>query len=192
MRNKQLKKKGENKIKTREWRTRTGFRKGVKVVHIGNDVWRCGRQNYIIRPDDSKPTYHMVIYGPNREEYHVWGQDVYDMCSVINEYDEIVPTNTNRHGNGAIESKLKIYILTHILDKKENWCFDLTKIPSIGPLKVICANGTVKNIDFDGSFKPLELVSKRHTFPESKNWWYGTQYAYTSRRFIEPVGYRLK
>ena len=122
-----------------------GLAKGLKIVHIGNDVWKYGKISTI------KGQLHQVVYGPERKEYHVWGKDV-----------EAFKTHhtSNRHGNDSANEKVKIYILTSILDKKENWCTDLKCIPRNGKLKVIYENGTVKNIDFNGTFEPAELVSK--------------------------------
>ena len=188
MRNKNLKKKVENKVKTRKWITPDGVRKGIKVVHIGNDVWKFGRQKLI--PGKG---LHMVIYGPERKEYHIWGQDVYDMCTDINEWGEKDYSNCNRHGNSAIHSKLKIYILTNILDDKSNWCFDLSKIPESGLLKVILKNGTVKNIQFDGNFYPQELISKRFTWEaDTRPGHYWPWVSHSTREFVKIVGYRIK
>jgi len=92
-----------------------------------------------------------------------------------------------RHGNTAIQAKVKIYILTNILDQKENWCFNLNEIPKNGPLKVICENGTVKKIEFNGTFLPQELVSKRFTWKEGQLW---GRPAHSEREFINVVGYR--
>lgn len=141
---------------------------GLKKVHIGEDVWVYGRQNTV----DGKS--HMVIYGPNRKEYHVWGNDV---KWLITEHDSDHWDNWgygNRQGNRAIQAKVKIYILTSILDAKENWSFNLNKIPAEGPLKVIYDNGTVKNIEFDGEFKEVELTKR-----------YGYKYK------VQPTAYRL-
>lgn len=156
--------------------------KGLKKVHIGNDVWLYGRQKHV--PGKG---LHMVIYGPNRKEYHVWGKDV---TWLITDSDSDWYNSWgygNRQGNRGIQSKVKIYILTNILDKKENWCFDLTKIPESGNLKVMCENGTVKNIEFNGVFLPQELVSKRHTWKEGQLW---NQPAHSTMTFINVIGYR--
>jgi hypothetical protein len=48
--------------------------------------------------------------------------------------------------------QVKIHILTSILDKKDNWCYDLSIIPKRDILKVIYDNGMVRNIEFDGVF----------------------------------------
>lgn len=133
--------------------------KGVKTVHIGKDVWRIGRDSIV----DGKK--HQVIYGPDDKNYHLWESDVdfvntkgthepdpYFINGMTGEKVMQEPRRVNRDGNKAFESKTKIYILTNILDKKENWCFDLTKIPANGKLKVIYANGTVKNVEFLGQF----------------------------------------
>lgn len=133
--------------------------KGIKIVHIGSDVWRIGRDKVV------NGKKHQVIYGPENKEFHLWDDDVdfvnkkgpfepdcyyYDLSGVKHTYDS---RRVIRDGNIALESKVKIYILTHILDKKENWNFDLSTIPEKGKLKVIYSNGTVINIEFDGEFK---------------------------------------
>ena len=123
--------------------------KGLKIVHIGADVWKFGKNSKVDKRD------HMVIYGPNDKEYHVWDKDVNFMItehkgeySIFEEY-----ANVNRHGNRALESKVKIHILTSILDERKNWCTDLSCTPPVGKLKVIYQNGTVRNIDFNGKFE---------------------------------------
>jgi len=127
------------------------LRRGLKQVHIGDDVWLIGKEsNNAFELASKKSRLHQVIYGPNRKEYHVWDEDVVKLRSEIkDEYGELV---LGRNGNYADHAKVKVYILTSILDKKENWCFDLKKIPPVGKLKVIYENGTVKNIDFEGKF----------------------------------------
>ena len=61
---------------------------------------------------------------------------------------------------GDDPGKVKVIIMTTILDQRENWCFDLKKIPEKGKLKVIYSNGTIKNIEFDGEFKRVEIFNK--------------------------------
>jgi len=164
----------------------------LKQVHIGKDVWKIGAQKYV----DNK--LHTVIYGPNRKEYHVYGKDV-DFLTKPNDnkyHDDWQDQNLSycgRNGNHAIESKLKIYILTNILDNKDNWCFDLTKIPENGKLKIIYENGTVKNTDFKGVFHRAELKSKRNHIKDVEHYYgeYSTIGEHTSLEFIEPFGYRI-
>lgn len=143
--------------------------RGLKKIHIGGEVWVYGRQSNV------NGKAHMVIYGPNRKEYHVWGSDVNDLCKTNDSwyYDEW--GYGDRNGNRAIESKVKIHVLTSILDERSNWCFDLKTTPKNGFLKVIYDNGTVKNIEFDGEFKKVEVKKS-----------YGYTYS------IKPIGYRLK
>ncbi len=142
--------------------------RGLKEVHIGDDVWLFGRQKYI-----KGKGMHMVVYGPDRKtEYHIWGDDVNELI-----VDDDYGNNgyVNRDGNLASESRVKIYILTNILDNCGNWCFDLKIIPENGPLKVIYSNGTVKNIEFNGKFENVQL---------KKDWGY--------RYDVSPVAYRIK
>lgn len=161
--------------------------KGLKKVNIGEDVWLFGRQKYVKNPDGSgSEINHMVIYGPERKEYHVYGKEVHSLCGFHRGYyDEEIPGSyCNRDGNIAIESLVKIYILTSILDEKENWCFDLTIPPVADVVKVIYDNGTVKNIkDFNLEFIPTE-ISKKY---ESS---FGYRESYSAKT-INPIGYRL-
>ncbi len=156
------------KITQLRWYVNRALNRGLKEVHIGDGVWLFGRQKHI-----KGKGMHMVVYGPDRRtEYHIWGQDVNDLV-----IDDDYGNNgyVNRDGNRASEEKVKIYILTTILDKRENWCFDLKAIPENGPLKVIYSNGTVKNIEFNGVFENVEL---------KKDWGY--------RYEVSPVAYRIK
>jgi hypothetical protein len=167
----------------REIRQSNGsLRKGLKKINIGEDIWVYGRQTHVTGKGK-----HMVIYGPNNKEYHVWGEDVTWLTTDTDSDWFDSWGHGNRNGNRAIQSKVKIYILTSILDDSKNWCFDLNKIPANGPLKVICENGTVKNIQFGGTFIPQELVSKRHTWKEGQLW---NQPAHSTQKFVNIVGYR--
>lgn len=148
----------------------TKIKKTLKKVHIGNDEWSCGKINENFQGTRKK---HLVIYGPNNSQYDVFGKDVDFITSsnFLDFYGEEYQTNrshNNKHGNYAIESKLKIYILTHILDSGKNWEFDLKNVPANGKLKTIYDNGTVKNIDFQGMFLDEEIPyhwsrNKKHT-----------------------------
>lgn len=167
----------------------TRLRKGLKICHIGNDVWKVGRTNFVNDPSGEmcynyykklvpKTITHCVIYGPNRKEYHVYGNDI-DLLRteyIPNYYNYSLSSNINRDGNDKIESSLKIYILTSILDIRSNWCFDLKNIPTLGKLKVIYHNGTIKNIDFNGVFESVKITS---------------QGEYKSTSIIHPIAYRV-
>jgi hypothetical protein len=155
--------------------------KGLKKVNIGSNIWLYGRQKYIDTPDPSefknKTILHMVIYGPENKEYHVWGDDVKKLSS---DDDYGNNGNVNRDGNTALEERVKVHILTSILDDSANWCFDLTKIPDVGKLKVIYDNGTVKNIDFDGVFSKIDVVDQ----------FWKNKLNIISKKEISPIGYR--
>jgi hypothetical protein len=168
---------------TSKTRVQTQLNRGLKEVHIGDGVWLIGRQKVI-----SGKGWHCVIYGPNRRtEHHLWGKDV-EWLTESNEWDNDSGTfRPNRNGNLAIESKLKIFILTSILDDRDMWCFDLKKTPQPGKLKVIFSNGTVKNIDFDGTFRPAELVSKRFTWEMNNRY---NVCPHSVLKFVGPVAYR--
>lgn len=146
------------------------LRKGLVKIHIGDDVWLIGKQK----------NNHSVIYGPENKEYHVQGDDLKNLCNTSEDYWGNSYFHNVRNGNIADPSKTKIYILTHILDKPEHWCFDLSVTPENGKLKVICSNGTVKIINFKGEFKPLELISKRFISSRLE----------INRTFVNPVAYR--
>lgn len=136
--------------------------KGLKLIHIGEDVWKIGKQKLI----DGK--LHQVIYGPDAHEYHLWGDEVKQFYGENFREDNNL---YNRDNNYADQARVKVYILTSILDEDVNWCFDLSIIPDNGRLKVIYDNGTVKDVYFNGSFvnNIIKGVKK-----------------------IKPVGYRIK
>lgn len=131
------------KVIDRGYRLRVPVR-GLKIVHIGQDVWKIGKVN--------KKTWHQVIYGPDNKEYHL-------DKSIIRRVEGYC---VNKHGNTADQSKVKIYILTEILDSVNNWEFDLNNVPTPGRLKVIYDNGTIKNIDFDGDWTPFTPVDSNY------------------------------
>jgi len=160
----------------------TTYKKSFKKVHIGDDVWGCGKVNENYQDTRKK---HMVIYGPNNTQHHIYDKDVIFLTTIIEPdvYNGILYGSENRtgycnkQGNYAIESKLKIFILTSILDNPKNWCFDLSIIPKNGKLKVIYNNGTVKNIEFNGMFVDEEIPYK---------WSKGKQ----SKKTVPAFGYR--
>ena len=53
---------------------RTRLKNKLKRVHIGKDIWQCGAINpkMIV---DGKKTSHLVVYGPNRKLFHLYGDD---------------------------------------------------------------------------------------------------------------------
>lgn len=146
-----------------------GIRRGLKIVHIGDGVWRIGKERYI-----KNKGLHQVIYSPEGKEYHIWNDDVNSVHGEMkcSDYDGFI--SYDDHGNFSDEAKVKVYIMTNILDDKNNWCFDLNILPKNGKLKVIYNNGTIKNIDFNGVFEKVKILK-------------GGYYV----REILPVGYRL-
>lgn len=159
---------------------------GLKQVHIGNDVWLVGRPN--------KTLTHIVIYAPDRKtEHHIDGyKEVMKLFN--NGYHNDEYRHVCRNVNTIDVASVKIYILTSILDDRNNWCFsilddrnnryfDLKNIPDIGYLKVIYDNGTVKNIEFNGIFEKQELISQRFV---------SVEYYIKSRKYVNPVAYRIK
>lgn len=120
---------------------------GLVLIHLFNRVWRIGKKKMV----DGK--WHSIIYSPEDKEFHVWGDDVLSFYHNTTEAD--LPFY-----NKADPAKVKIYILTHILDKKENWSFDMVKTPESGiPVKVIFENGTIKwTGPFTGDWKNHRMV----------------------------------
>ena len=137
--------------------------KGLKKVHIGDPSipWYIGKEKTM-----KDRRLHQVIYHGNTE-YHLWDDDVRKLRGDLDEWGLFI---MNRHGNASDQAKVKVYILTSILDSRENWCFDLKCIPDRKNLKIIYENGTIKNIEFDGEFKPV--VIGYHN--------------------VKPIGYRIK
>jgi hypothetical protein len=120
----------EDKIGENKWgEDVTIRRRGVNLIHLFNQVWRAGQ---LIRKKD-KPA-HLVIYSPEDAEFHVYGKEAEDFLS----YSE-------RNGEWYVDkTKIKIYILTSILDAKENWSFDMTQFPGSGKqVKVIYSWGKI-------------------------------------------------
>lgn len=163
--------------------------KGLKIVHIGDDVWRVGRTNTVSDPTKKMVNVeHCVIYGPNRKEYHVYGNDINLLrtpTELNTSYKEDIGSYSNKDGNDKIEASLKVYIMTSILDERKNWIFDIKNIPQPGKLKVIYNNGTVKNIDFDGIFKS-ETIDKIHYYNVDEE-----HQEKTYKKDIYPIGYKL-
>jgi uncharacterized 2Fe-2S/4Fe-4S cluster protein (DUF4445 family) len=142
-----------------KFKSSSDLRNGIQVVHIGQDIWRIGRTNFVINKATGKEERHVVIYGPDNKEYNVFGKDV-------NTFDSYATSSKNRpHYNLGM---VKVFILTQILDNVSNWCFDLKKIPSNNILKVVYDNGTIKNIEFVGEFNPF--VSEKDKKRYNKNW----------------------
>ena len=113
-------------------------RKGVKTFNLFKVTWKAGR---LIEKKNTPA--HLVIYGPDDKEYHVYGDDAKSLrsyCEYRNEYY-------------LDKTKLKIYVLTSILDEREKWCFDMTKFPKPGPVKVIFEDVTIQWIEFTGDWE---------------------------------------
>ena len=143
--------------------------KGLKVIHIGEDRWYIGKEKNI--PGKG---LHQMIYCGN-QEYHVWGADVESLRGgYVDEYGN--GGLVDRHGNKADQAKVKIYILTSILDDRSMWCFDLNIKPLGKKVKVIFENGTVKNLENFIDFGPVRI----------KRGEYEIYYE------VKPVGYRIK
>lgn len=167
----------------------TTLKRKLKSIHIGDGVWKIGAQKYM---KDGR--LHTVIYHPNGKTlYHLYDKEV---KLIMNQWDGD-PMNVDKYGNEANEAKVKVYILTTILDNRSNWCFDLGCTPKVGKLKVIYDNGTVKNIDFNGTFEKEELVSKRWLWTPHPSFYLGMAIppgvkAEYVKTFVNPIAYRFQ
>jgi hypothetical protein len=137
--------------------------KGLKAIHIGDSTipWYIGKEKVM----KDRRLHQMIYYG--NTEYHLWDDDVRRLRGDMDEWGLFI---MNRHSNASDQAKVKVYILTSILDSRENWCFDLKCVPDRKNLKIIYENGTIKNVEFDGEFKPV--VIGYHN--------------------VKPIGYRIK
>lgn len=123
------------------WGEETRPVSGLVLVHLFNKVWKVGRAKIV----DGKN--HCVIYSPEDKEYHVWGEDVDNFYTP--KYEDYYERSRNRPD----PAKVKIYILTTILDDRKNWCFDMSAKPSKENVKVIFENGKIAWVSFDGEWK---------------------------------------
>jgi len=122
-------------------------RKGCKPIHLFNEVWRVGSRTQM----KGTKQYHLVIYSPDDKEYHVYGENVERLGGTY---------LSDWRPDPAL---IKIYILTSILDSRENWNFNLGKLPAPGQkIKIIYDNGTIKkNMEFEGEWKREKIELKR-------------------------------
>jgi hypothetical protein len=132
-------------------------RKGVKTVKLFKETWKVGRY---IEKKGSPP--HIVIYGPDDKEHHVYGDDAISLLSCDDYRDEFYIDKT----------KLKIYILTSILDNRDNWSFDMSKHPIIDrKVKVIYEDCTIKWVDFTGNWdNNKKEIHDKEPFYEHPTW----------------------
>jgi hypothetical protein len=70
-------------------------------------TWRVGRFN-----DKKDAPPHVIIYGPDDKEYHIYGDEARGLQTYSEYRDEYFMDKT----------KIKIYVLTSILDERKNWC----------------------------------------------------------------------
>lgn len=125
-------------------------KKGVTLIHLFHEVWRTGKLN----EKKDKPA-HLVIYDPHDKQYDVYGEDALNLMSA----------NTREYrGSMRVDpAKVKIYILSSILDKRENWSFDLSEKPIVNSMmKVIYDNGTIKTIKSSGNWDP-EVIDRKYS-----------------------------
>jgi hypothetical protein len=144
------------------------IRKDIVLVHLFNEVWRVGK---LIRNQGSPS--HVVIYGPSNEEFHVYGEKAYELFNRGTGCDYKFYTK-------ADPAKVKIYILTSILDKRENWVFNLGLLPENGSnLKIVYNNGTIRNnIEFNGTWEDTTI---------QKKYWKD----HTIDKTITPIAYKI-
>ena len=122
---------------------------------------------------------HSVIYGPNRKEYHIYGKDSLNLRIGCSEYER------------ADIEKTKLYILTNILDSKENWNFNTKIIPENKRLKVIYEGITIKWIDFPGNWDDCKLKCSVKFPARFNSEWYKNhklpQFIYETRDIYKKV-----
>ena len=101
-------------------------------VHIGGKMWSSGQISF----DETKQHFHMVVYGPGDERITRKGKIMRGGRISYHLDDSGIQYVIGDMPRWAIErrdaivdpAKLKNYILTSILDKRVNGCFDLIKI----------------------------------------------------------------
>ena len=175
---------------TREtrWGEVTDYRKGVTVIHLFNEEWRIGRLNW---KKDKEP--HVVIYAPDDKQYHCYSEEaleIFDIGSDIEYWNER-PETVDR-------AKAKIWILTHVLDDPDAWCFDMKgQIPFEGlPVKVIYENGTIKWIDsFSGDWENHKMeIPTEICMGENPDWktWPKTDKEKKEKQFLWKDGFKYK
>lgn len=113
-------------------------------IHLFNEIWTAGKVTAMkktLRP-------HLVIKDPKGKEYHLYDNDA---------------TSMGGKWLGTVDPELvKRYILTEILDQRDNWCFDLECKPLVGFLtKVLYDNGTIKNVQFVKEFESEKIELKK-------------------------------
>ena len=144
---------------------------GVTLIHLFNEIWRTGR----LVERKGKPA-HLVIYSPQDKEYHVYGKEATDLMSNF--------AKESRDCWRVDQAKVKIYILTSILDQKENWSFDLTNKPLAGSVYVVVYNnGTIKKIISSGNWEPIEI---------DKKYFIGKDFESSLPKTIYPTGYKIQ
>lgn len=156
-------------------------RKGVTIIHLFNKEWRVGRLNQM---KDGRN--HIVIYSPEDAEFDLYGEDVFKICD--DRSDSTKWESWLSWGPPRIDqAKAKIYILTSILDERENWCYDLNAKPMKDvSVKIVYHNGTIKRIKFSGEFENAEIDAKYYNTD-------GKQISdLTSKKEIKPVAWKIR
>lgn len=116
--------------------------KKVTKIHLFNEIWTCGSVNTmkVVRKE------HVVIHSPSGKLFHVYGNDIDKLRSDYREY-LIDP------------AKLKIYILSEILDGVQNYN-DIGKLPNpSSEINIIYDNGTIKRLVFTDEFVSIKIPS---------------------------------
>lgn len=125
---------------------------GICPIHLFKKVWGVGR---LTRRKDLK-TEQRIIYSPEGQQYHLYGVDAKSISAKRSDYyDDDIVYSTER----VDAAKVKIHILTSILDERKNWCFDLKHLPNVNDsIKVIYDNGTIRNITFSGVWEKTNIT----------------------------------
>lgn len=132
-------------------------RRGVKTFNLFKQTWKAGR----LVEKKGKPA-HLVIYGPDDSEHHVYGENAKSLLSYSEYDDEFFLDKT----------KLKIYVITSILDERDNWCFDMFKSPNSGRVKVVFEDCTIQWIEnFSGDWsKHQKEIHTEHPTRTNPEW----------------------
>ena len=126
-------------------------KKNLHVIKIFNQYWKFGK----VKRKYGDPI-HLVIYGSDDKEYHVYGDDIKQLALVNYDWDDIPYLTYHR----LSKHKVRLYILTHIIEDRNKWVFDTKSNPKHGErVKVIYEtdksynrNLLVKWITFNGKW----------------------------------------
>ena len=125
------------------------------IIHIRKKKWLCGKISFL----QTRECYHMVLYSPQRKEYHFYDDEIQSFIAYPAQR-QIGKRRVRQRAYRIVDSILiKIYIQTNILDSPDNWCYDLFKVPNNGRIEIMYSDGIIRKMDFNGVWKNLQLHS---------------------------------